>query len=180
MKEKDVSSHLQEETILHDQHLARAAAAKEAGSDLLKRSIKVWQSQQGSAWNTFEEDKAGKKAAAADDALHQLRLLHREAVSHTAPLKVHKDASPVRRAQDIRRQTQVGQEIERKNAGRAAVAGLPGPPTPTTRVFLKAAAASTPLNGKSDERKSLSSRHEMRGPVRRAEEIRRERQVGQE
>jgi len=182
MKEKDVSSHLQEEKILHDQHLARAAAAKEAGSDLLKRSIKVWQSQQGSAWHTFEEDKAGKKAAAADDALHKLRLLHREAVSvsHAAPLKVYKGVSAVRRAQDIRRKTQVGQEIERKNAGRAAVAGLPGPPTPTTRVFLKAAAASTPLNGKSDERKSLSSRHEMRGPVRRAEEIRRERQVGQE
>jgi hypothetical protein len=144
----------------------------------------VWQSQQGSAWHTFEEDKAGKEAAAADDALqHKLRLLHREAVSvsHAATLKVYKGVSAVRRAHDIRRKTQVGQEIERKNAGRAAVAGLPGPPTPTTRGFLKAAAASTPLHGMSDERKSLPSRHELSiGPVRRAEEIRRERQVGQE
>ena len=111
MKEEDVSSHLQEEKILHDQNLARAAAAKEAGSDQEKRSIKVWQSQQESACHTFEEDRVGKEAATADDALHQLRLLHRDAVSHT---------------------------------------GLPGPPTPTTRGFLKAAAASTPLNGKSD------------------------------
>ena len=110
MKEKDVRSHLQEEKILHEQHLARASAAKEAGSDQEKRSVDVWQSQQGSAWHTFQEDKAGKEAAAADGVLHQLRLLHREAVSHTAPLQVHKDVSAVRRAQDIRK-TQVGQHF---------------------------------------------------------------------
>ena len=58
-----------------------------------------------------QDKTAGKEAATADDVLHQLHLLHRDAVLQT---------------------------------------GLPGPPTPTTRGFLKAAAASTPLNGKSD------------------------------
>ena len=65
MKEKDVASHLQEEKILQNQHLARAAAAKEAGSDQEKRSVGVWQSQQRSAWLTFQEDEAGKEAAEA-------------------------------------------------------------------------------------------------------------------
>jgi len=65
MKEHDVASHLQEEKILLNQHLARAAAAKEAGSDQEKRSVGVWQSQQRSAWHTLQEDKAGKEAAEA-------------------------------------------------------------------------------------------------------------------